>query len=60
VPKIFENYLVRGVYADYLRSNGQTDIALGEDQNAESLLILESDKLYRQQGQVRTANVVTY
>jgi hypothetical protein len=60
MPRIFENYLVRGVYADYLRSNGQTDIAIGEDQNAESLLVLESDKLYRQQGQVRTANVVTY
>ena len=60
MPKIFENYLVRGVYADYLRSNGQTDIAIREDQNAESLLVLESDKLYRQQGQVRTTNVVTY
>ena len=60
VPKIFENYLIRGVYADYLRSSGQTNLAVNEDQNAESFLTIESDKLYRQQGQTRTANVVTY
>jgi hypothetical protein len=60
VPKIFENYLIRGVYADYLRSSGQTDAASREDQNAEGFLVLESDKLYRQQGQVRTTKVVTY
>jgi hypothetical protein len=60
MPKIFENYLVRGVYADYLRSSGQPNLAVNEDQNAESFLTIESDKLYRQQGQVRTANVVTY
>ena len=60
VPKIFESYLIRGIYADYLRSNGQSDVAMIEDRNAESMLILESDKLYRQQGQIRTANVVTY
>ena len=60
IPKIFENYLIRGVYADYLRSSGQTNLAVNEDQNAESFLTIESDKLYRQQGQVRTANVVTY
>lgn len=60
VPKIFESYLIRGIYADYLRSNGQSDVATVEDRNAESMLILESDKLYRQQGQMRTTNVVTY
>ena len=60
MPKIFENYLVRGIYADYLRSNGQTDTASREDQNAEGFLVLESDKLYRQQGQLRTTKVITY
>lgn len=60
VPKIFENYLIRGIYADYLRSSGQTDTASREDRNAEGFLVLESDKLYRQQGQVRTTKVVTY
>ena len=60
VPKIFENYLIRGIYADYLRSSGQTDTTSREDQNAEGFLVLESDKLYRQQGQVRTTKVVTY
>jgi len=31
-----------------------------EDNAAESMLILEADKLYRQQGQVRQSNIVTY
>ena len=60
VPKIFESYLVRGIYADYLRANGQSDIAVAEDQNAEAVITLEADKLYRQQGQVRRANVLVY
>ena len=60
MPKIFESYLVRGIYADYLRANGQPDIAVAEDQNAEAVITLEADKLYRQQGQVRRANVLVY
>ena len=60
VPKIFESYLVRGIYADYLRANGQSDIAVAEDQNAEAVITLEADKIYRQQGQVRRANVLVY
>lgn len=60
IPKIFENYLIRGIYADYLRANGQPDVAAAEDRNAEGIITLEADKVYRQQGQVRRANVFTY
>ena len=60
VPKIFESYLVRGIYADYLRANGQPDIAAAEDQNAEGIITLEADKIYRQQGQVRRTSVLGY
>ena len=60
VPKIFESYLVRGIYADYLRANGQPDIAATEDQNAEGVITLEADKIYRQQGQVRRTSVLGY
>jgi len=60
MPKIFESYLIRGIYADYLRANGQSDIAAAEDQNAEAIIMLEADKIYRQQGQVRRANVFGY
>ena len=60
IPKIFENYLIRGIYADYLRAKGQSDVAAAEDRNAEGIITLEADKVYRQQGQVRRANVFTY
>ena len=60
MPKIFENYLTRGIYADYLRANGQSDIAAAEDQNAEGIITLEADKVYRQQGQVRRTSVLGY
>lgn len=60
IPKIFQNYLVRGVFADYLRSTGDNELAMAADQNAEAILMMESDKLYRQQGQVRRLDVQTY
>jgi len=60
IPKIFQGYLIRGVYADILRSDNQREAAMMEDNAAESMLILEADKLYRQQGQVRQSNIVTY
>ena len=60
IPKIFQNYLIRGIYSDYLRANGQLEAASIEDNNANGMLVMESDKLYRQQGQVRTTKMVTY
>ena len=60
IPLIFQNYLIRGVYADYLRSTGNNELALAADRNAESLILVEADKLYRQQGQVRRLDVQTY
>ena len=60
IPKIFENYLIRGIYADYLRANGQIEIASLEDRTAEAFLTVEADKVYRQQGQVKKINFVGY
>jgi len=60
VPKIFENYLIRGIYADYLRANGQPEVAGAEDRNAEGIITMEADKVYRQQGQVRRTSVLGY
>jgi hypothetical protein len=60
LPLIFQPYLIRGVYADYLRATGNNELAVAADQNAESLLMVETDKLYRQQGQVRRLDVQTY
>ena len=60
IPAIFQVYLIRGIYADCLRSTGNNELALSADRNAESLLMMEADKLYRQQGQVRRLDVQTY
>lgn len=60
IPKIFQAYLIRGVYADYLRATGNNELAAPADQNAEAVLMMESDKLYRQQGQTRKLDVQTY
>lgn len=60
VPAIFQSYLIRGVYADYLRATGNNELAMAADRNAESLLMMEADKIYRQQGQVRRLDMQTY
>jgi len=60
IPKIFQGFLIRGVYADYLRADNQREAAMMEDNAAESMLHLEADKLYRQQGQVRQSTIMTY
>ena len=60
IPKKFENYLTRGIYADYLRANGQPDIAAIEDRNSEGMLVMECDKVYRQQGQISRLNFIGY
>lgn len=60
IPKIFQGYLIRGVYADLLRSDNQREAAMMEDNAAESMLHLEADKLYRQQGQTRQSTILTY
>jgi hypothetical protein len=60
IPKIFENYLIRGIYADYLRANGQPDVAATEDRNSEGMLVMECDKVYRQQGQISRLNFIGY
>ena len=60
IPFIFQAYLIRGAFSDYLKATGNNELSAQADANAESLLLLEADKLYRQQGQVRKLNVTTY
>ena len=59
-PKLFQGYMVKGCYADYLRSNGQTQEAAIEDNMAEGLLYREVEKLTRQQGQNRRVEMGVY
>ena len=60
IPFIFQAYLIRGTFADYLKSTGNNELSAQADSNAESVMMLEADKLYRQQGHVRKLNITTY
>lgn len=60
LPYIFQGYLIRGAYADYLRATGNNELAAAADADAEAVLSVESDKLLRQQGQVKRLNVYAY
>ena len=60
VPYIFQNYLIRGAYSDYLRATGNNELAAQADSDAEAVIGVEADKLLRQQGQVERVNVSTY
>ena len=60
LPKIFQGYMVKGCYADYLRANGQTQEAQVEDQNAEAILFREIEKVLRVEGQNRLIQMNTY
>lgn len=58
IPYIFSNYIPRGVFADYLRSEGQFDSARIAESEAQSFLDLEIDKIVRQQGQTQKYNFI--
>jgi hypothetical protein len=60
VPLIFGQYLSRGIYADYLRSNGEPIEARGADKDAEAMLVLEADNQFRQQSQIKRLQVEQY
>lgn len=59
-PYIFSEYVVAGAYSDYLTADGQLDKAMAIQQQAESILLAELDKLERQQGQNNFIQFTTY
>jgi len=58
IPHIFATYVTRGIYADYLRSEGQVENAKVAEQEAQAFLDEEIDKIARQQGQTRRINFI--
>jgi hypothetical protein len=58
IPYIFTQYIARGVFADYLRSEGQFESAMQAEQEAKYFLDIEIDKLARQQSQVNRINFI--
>jgi hypothetical protein len=58
IPYRFKDYLVNGVSADFLRSEGRPEEANLFDQLAESAVQQQIDVLLRQQGQVQRMDMV--
>jgi len=59
-PYTFSEYAISGAYGDYLNADGQTDKAQVAYNQAESLMLVELDKLERQQGQHTFLQFITY
>ena len=59
IPEFFESFLLRAVYADYLKSDGQHAKAAVEEERAENHLIETMDRMERTQDQ-RAIKVRTY
>ena len=53
IPAIFENYLITGIYADFLRGDGQGQSASIEDNRSENFLLNQIDRVERLQQQNR-------
>ena len=61
IPYIFGTYLSRGMFADWLRSELQIEASQIAEQEAQGMLDLEIDKIFRQQKQnVRINMIRTY
>jgi hypothetical protein len=58
IPLRFKNYIVNGVAADFLRSEGRIDDATVFEQLAEVAVQQQIDVLLRQQGQNQRMNMV--
>lgn len=58
VPYIFGTFVSRGMYADWLRSELQTEAAQVAEQEAQGMLDLEIDKIFRQQKQSIRINMI--
>lgn len=59
-PYVFSEYAVHGAHGDALNANGQTDKAQIAFNTAESIMLIELDKLERQQGQDTFLQFITY
>lgn len=59
LPKFLERFLVAGVYADYLESDGQKEKAISEQGNAAQILEQKAFVLSAQEGQMEPMTVGT-
>ena len=60
MPNRAADYLVRAIYADYLRSNNQHEEAASEEQSAEGVLNIELERFFSRKGQTPPTRVDTY
>ncbi len=57
IPYRFKDFLVNGISADFLKSEGRTDEGIAFDQLAEIAVQQQIDVLIRQQGQNQKLNM---
>jgi hypothetical protein len=57
IPSRFKDYLVNGIAADFMRSEGRAEEAMPLDQLAEMAIQQQIDVLIRQQGQTQRMNM---
>lgn len=57
IPHRFKDYLVNGIAADFMRSEGRSEEALPLDGLAEAAIQQQIDVLIRQQGQIQRLNM---
>lgn len=60
IPYFSADWIVRGVFSDYLRSESQFDSAALAEQEAEAAKMTQVDRVLRGEGQIRRMNVFTY
>lgn len=60
IPYFCGEYLVRAVFSDYLRTEGQFEAAAIAEEEAEQAKMLQVDRVLRSEGQVRRLNVINY
>lgn len=59
-PSRSANYMVRAIYADYLRSNNQHQEANSEEESAEGVLGVDLERHYNRKGQTPKTRVKNY
>lgn len=59
-PYVWSEYVLQGALADWYRANGQADKARIAENDAEKIILMELDKLERQQGQDNYTHISTH
>jgi hypothetical protein len=57
IPDLFKDFLINAMHSDWLKSEGQFEVAMAAEQLAEKGMQDAIDKVLRQEGQVQRMNM---